>query len=125
MIASSLTLPALTTRCSVSGRAICRSIVQVVSGAGALVRAPLATDRAAPGPVYEPMTSKPCAVVRPSEAPASRARVVGWPRSKGRSHQGGHAAVIAPARVATKLLRRVHNELEFSKAIGPVTGCIP
>src|SRR5260370_14663400 len=124
MIASSLTLPALTSRCSVPGGAICRLIGRVVSGAGALVRAPLATDRAAPGPVYEPMTSKLCAVVRPSEAPVSRARVVGWPRSKGRSHEESAASVIAPATVATKLLRRPQNELEFAKAIGSVTGCI-
>src|SRR5258708_39693483 len=125
MIAVSLTVPALATRCSVSGRAICRSIVHVVSGAGPLVRAPLATGRAAPGPLYEPMTSKLCAVVRPSEAPVSRARVVGWPRSKGRSHEESAASVIAPATVATKLLRRVQNELEFTKAIGPGTGCLP
>src|SRR5258707_15339239 len=124
MIASSLTLPALTTRCSVSGRAICRSIVQVVSGAGLLVRAPLATGRAAPGPMYEPMTSKLCAVVRPSDAPVSRARVVGWPGARGRSHAESAASVIAPITVAMTLLRGAQNELEFAKAIGPVTGCI-
>src|SRR4029077_8569868 len=123
MIASSLTLSALTTRCSVSGRTICRSIVHVVSGAGPLVRAPLATGREAPGPVNEPMISKLCAVVSPLEAPVSRARVVGCPRSNGRSHEESAAHVVAPTTVA-KALRGVQNELEFAKALGPVTGCI-
>src|SRR5437899_11240609 len=127
MTAPIVTLSALTTMCSVSGRTIWRSMVHVVAGGGEVVGAPLATGRTAPGPVYVPTISKLWAVARPSEAPFSSARVVGCPRSKGRSQEVSADSTPSTAAAATSArapFLAVENELENAKAFGSVTGCI-
>src|SRR5207245_10058211 len=124
MVAASFTVSALTPMCSASGRTTWRSMVHVVAGGGELVRAPLATGRTAPGPVYVPTISKLWAVARPSEAPFSRARVVGCARSKGRSQDESAVSTAAAATSARAPFRAVENERENAKAFGSVTGCI-
>src|SRR5260370_23842633 len=95
-------LAPLTVLCCTVGRLSGRSIVQVVSdagaGAGDLVRAPLATwtGKLTPPPVYVPVISK-LDPLSPSSAPASRARVEGVPRPNGRSHAARAMRTAAPA----------------------------
>ncbi len=50
---------------------------------------------------YEPVISKLLAAARLSAAPLSRARVVGRPRSKGRSHAESAARIAAPPSTAS------------------------
>src|SRR6266851_3511021 len=104
--------------CCTPGRLSCRSIVQVVSEAGAgggkLVRAPLATwtGMLTPAPVYVPVISK-LDPLRPASAPASRARVEGVPRPKGRSHaeSATRTAAAATARPAKEYDRSTRRRL--------------
>src|SRR5712692_1036943 len=106
MTASTFRFFPLTVTCWVPGRAICRSIVQVVSeagaGAGELVRAPLAvrTGKLTPAPAYVPVISK-LDPLRPASAPVSRARVDGVPRPKGRSQAESAMRTATPASAHT------------------------
>src|ERR1700730_15811407 len=123
MIASSFTSAALITTCSVSGRTTCRLRLRLAPAR--LVPAALVGgfDWLAVS-VYEPVISKLLAEARVSAAPFSRARVVGWPRPKGRvqaDNTANHITLTANASVRRLPCER---ELEFAKAVGSVTGCI-
>jgi hypothetical protein len=108
----------------VSGRDSWRSIVQWFA-VEVDPRAPEAVvDKAADLSVYDPVISKLVAEVKPSVAPDSNARVVGWLRLKGRSHAERTATIAAPASAASAPSLMLEKVPEVDMALGSVTGCI-
>src|ERR1700730_4357454 len=112
MIASSFTSAALITTCSVSGRTTCRLRLRLAPAR--LVPAALVGgfDGLAVS-VYEPVISKLLAEARVSAAPFSRARVVGWPRPKGRLQADRAARTAEPPANASAQRLPFERVLEF------------